>query len=288
MRKTSGSPINDKQPKVLQVQLCGQRGTRVGGEPELRAIEAATNGSMKMNLGTIAVAAAAPSGAAGGDLGGTYPNPTVVSGANLGAATVPNSALQATVMLEGDAASGDLGGTYPSPTVTSGAHLGAATVPNSALQSSVALHTDKLSAFAATSSSELAGVLSDETGTGKVVFSNSPALVTPDLGVPSAIDLTNATNTPGPTIGSPGTSIINMTVLDAAGQAVFTAGTDFPNPTGAWGLMLLSNHDALGLMSWVGSGGVGAPISSGDTVTVSSSIGAADSGKYFSWMVAYR
>ena len=56
--------------------------------------------------------------------------------------------------------------------------------------------TDKLSALAATTSAELAGVISDETGSGALVFATSPTLVTPNLGTPSAINLTNATNTP--------------------------------------------------------------------------------------------
>lgn len=46
----------------------------------------------------------------------------------------------------------------------------------------VALTTDKLSQFAATTSAELAGVISDETGSGKLVFATSPALTTPDIG----------------------------------------------------------------------------------------------------------
>ncbi len=46
----------------------------------------------------------------------------------------------------------------------------------------VAASTDKLSFFAATTSAELAGVLSDETGgTSKVVFDNSPVITTPDF-----------------------------------------------------------------------------------------------------------
>jgi len=43
----------------------------------------------------------------------------------------------------------------------------------------VALRTDKLSAFAATTSAELAGVVSDETGSGKLAFATSPTLITP-------------------------------------------------------------------------------------------------------------
>jgi len=56
--------------------------------------------------------------------------------------------------------------------------------------------SNKLSDFAATSSSELAGVISDETGTGSLVFANSPTLVTPALGTPSSATLTNATGLP--------------------------------------------------------------------------------------------
>lgn len=42
-----------------------------------------------------------------------------------------------------------------------------------------AVNAQKLSVFAATSSSELAGVISDETGSGLLVFATSPTLVTP-------------------------------------------------------------------------------------------------------------
>ena len=54
----------------------------------------------------------------------------------------------------------------------------------------VAYVADKLSVFAATSSSELAGVISDETGTGGLVFANTPTLVTPVLGAATATSIT--------------------------------------------------------------------------------------------------
>jgi hypothetical protein len=54
-----------------------------------------------------------------------------------------------------------------------------------------------------TDSSGLTGAISDETGTGSLVFSNSPTLITPALGTPSAVVLTNATGTAsGLTAGS--------------------------------------------------------------------------------------
>ena len=68
----------------------------------------------------------------------------------------------------------------------------------------VAYVANKLSVFASTTSAELAGVISDETGTGALVFASSPTLVTPTLGAALA---TSITATSG-----------NMTVAAAAGN----------------------------------------------------------------------
>jgi hypothetical protein len=59
-----------------------------------------------------------------------------------------------------------------------------------------ALTTDPLSQFAETTSSQLAGVISDETGSGALVFANSPTLITPALGTPASGVLTNCTGLP--------------------------------------------------------------------------------------------
>ena len=56
--------------------------------------------------------------------------------------------------------------------------------------------TANLSQFASTTSAQLAGVISDETGTGVLVYSNSPTLVTPILGTPQSVNLTNGTSLP--------------------------------------------------------------------------------------------
>ena len=55
--------------------------------------------------------------------------------------------------------------------------------------------TDKLSALSATTSAELAGVISDETGSGALVFASSPTLVSPSLGTPSVLVGTNISGT---------------------------------------------------------------------------------------------
>lgn len=96
----------------------------------------------------------------------------------------------------------------PNIGVATATSVNGSTIPTS---KTLVVTTDKLNVLAATSSSELAGVISDETGTGSVVYSNSPTLVTPALGTPSALVGTNITGTAaGLTAGSV-TTIPNLT-----------------------------------------------------------------------------
>ncbi len=68
------------------------------------------------------------------------------------------------------------------------ASFGGTTIPAG---KTLVVTTDKLSALSATTSAELAGVISDETGTGSLVFANSPTLT----GVPLAPTAAAGTNT---------------------------------------------------------------------------------------------
>ena len=57
------------------------------------------------------------------------------------------------------------------------------------------IKSGNLSQFGSTTSTQLASIMSDETGSGSLVFATSPSLTTPALGTPSAIVLTNASGT---------------------------------------------------------------------------------------------
>jgi hypothetical protein len=83
-------------------------------------------------------------------------------------------------------------GAFTSLSSSSTTTLNGTTVPAS---KTLVVTTDKLSALAATTSAELAGVISDETGSGALVFATSPTLVTPILGTPQSGTVTNLTGT---------------------------------------------------------------------------------------------
>lgn len=91
--------------------------------------------------------------------------------------------------------------------------------------------------LATPSSANLAAAVTDETGTGALVFAQSPVLVTPNLGTPSAINLTNATNVPPSTprvtsTASTATLTPNANTTDIAAVTAQAAGLTVAAPTG--------------------------------------------------------
>lgn len=100
----------------------------------------------------------------------------------------------------------------------------------------VAYTADKLSAFAATTSAELAGVISDETGSGLSVFGTSPTLITPVLGVATATSINKVAITApaasatltladGSTLATSGANSITLTSTGATNVTLPTTGT---------------------------------------------------------------
>jgi hypothetical protein len=137
---------------------------------------------------------------------------TVVSGANLLASVTFSTAGTFTVVIDPDTALEEIvdvidrsGNTL---TITRGvensgtgvAHSAGAVVRHMVTGRDLREANDHiagtLAAHAATTSTELRGVISDETGTGSLVFATSPTLVTPILGTPTSGTLTNATGLP--------------------------------------------------------------------------------------------
>jgi hypothetical protein len=76
--------------------------------------------------------------------------------------------------------------TTPDIGVATATSVNGTTIPSS---KTLVVTTDKLNVLAATSSSELAGIISDETGSGALVFANTPTLVTPNIGAATGTSL---------------------------------------------------------------------------------------------------
>ena len=97
---------------------------------------------------------------------------------------------------------------------------------NTTLQAgTMAITGGTLGQFAATTSSQLAGVISDETGSGALVFATSPTLTTPILGTPTSGTLTNCTGYTAANIASAGTGVTTFLVTPTSAN-LNTAVTD--------------------------------------------------------------
>ena len=80
-----------------------------------------------------------------------------------------------------------------------------------------------LNQFAATTSAQLAGVISDETGSGALVFATSPTLTTPSIGVATGTSFNSITGLSSTTPSALGSA--------AVGTATTTARADHVHPT---------------------------------------------------------
>jgi hypothetical protein len=122
----------------------------------------------------------------------------------------------------------DANGDFAAGTITADLDGNAATVTNGVYT------TDKISVLSATTSSELKGVISDETGSGALVFATSPTLVTPTLGVATATSvngLTPTALTTGFTISGGSTTSKTLTVSGDATVSGTTSGTNTGDQT---------------------------------------------------------
>ena len=121
--------------------------------------------------------------------------------------------------------------TTPNIGAATATSINSTTIPSS---KTLVVTTDKLSALAATTSAELAGVISDETGTGALVFANTPTLVTPNIGAATGTSLTTTGNLTASDliIGSSGPSAKSSIAARAARQGLVFDGTSGATVTG--------------------------------------------------------
>jgi len=137
---------------------------------------------------------------AGGTLGVTAITWTQFSGAGTYSAGTGLTLTGTQFSITNTGTAGTYGSATQSPVLTTNAQGQVTGVTNTTITPAVGsitgLGTNVATWLATPTSANLISVVSDETGSGSLVFANSPTLITPALGTPSGAVLTNATGLP--------------------------------------------------------------------------------------------
>jgi hypothetical protein len=150
---------------------------------------------------------------------------------NFSAGTITAS-LTGTASLATSLAGGATGGIHYQTAANTSAFLAATATNNQVLSYNTSTNapywlTPTLSNtyYAATTSAQLAGVISDETGSGALVFATSPTLVTPALGTPSSGNLASTTGYATANLTGAGTGVLTFLATPTSANLA-TAVTD--------------------------------------------------------------
>ena len=114
------------------------------------------------------------------------------------------------------------------------------------------------------SSADLAGIISDESGTGVLAFTNSPTFTTPALGTPSAVTLTNGTGLPVSGISASTSAAIGVGSIELGHATDTTIARSSAGVVTIEGSTILVSGGALGTpASGTLSNATGLPIATG-------------------------
>lgn len=257
---------------------------------------------LKANLASAALTGtpSAPT-AAGGTNTTQLANTAFVFAERTNTATITNKTISGTNNTFNNLPASGLTGIVPIANLATGTPTGSKFIRDDGTLQSIAgggdaLVANPLSQFAATTSAQLAGVITNETGSGALVFATSPTLVTPVLGAATAISinglaLTSSTGTV--TIANGKTATVNNTLTftgtDASSVAFGTGGTvaytagnlsQFASTSSAQLSTLLSDETGTGSAVFGTGPTISAPtitgimVSDGATVTTANAMGA--------------
>jgi hypothetical protein len=137
--------------------------------------------------------------------------------------------------------------------------------------------------LATPSSANLRAAMTDETGTGVLVFNNTPTLITPILGVPTSGTLTNCTGLPVATgisglatgiatfLATPTSANLDAAVTDDTGTGTLVFSNSPTLVTPEIGAATGTSLTASGVIASTGTAGIGYATGAGGTVTQATS-----------------